>query len=298
MRLLIAYDGSPASHVAFDDLTRAGLPERCEAVVLSAADVWRPGDFAGAGPAGDPYVLTVAQLRVLAEEALESARVNAAAGRDRLAALFPAWEVRAEAAADSPARLIVEYAEKFDADLVVIGTQGRGAFGRAVFGSVTTRVLDKSHRGVRVARAPRQRAELRVVVGVDGSPDSDAALREVRGRHWPAGTKLRVVTAANWRLLTAPLCPPVSPDELVEKCAEVLVKRACEQLDGAGLDVSQAIRPGSAKRVLVSEAESWEADCLFVGARGLTRAERWLVGSVSTAVAVRAPCSVEVVHAR
>ncbi|MBO0799053.1 MAG: universal stress protein, partial [Blastocatellia bacterium] len=50
------------------------------------------------------------------------------------------------------------------------------------------------------------------------------------------------------------------------------------------------------KRLLVSEAESWGADCVFVGARGLGRAGRFLIGSVSSSVAARAHCSVEVVR--
>jgi hypothetical protein len=38
------------------------------------------------------------------------------------------------------------------------------------------------------------------------------------------------------------------------------------------------------------------ADCIFVGARGLSQVERFLLGSVSSAVAARASCSVEVVR--
>ena len=52
------------------------------------------------------------------------------------------------------------------------------------------------------------------------------------------------------------------------------------------------------KRLLLSEAESHDADCIFVGARGLSRFERLLLGSVSTAVVTRAHCSVEVVRAK
>ena len=49
------------------------------------------------------------------------------------------------------------------------------------------------------------------------------------------------------------------------------------------------------KRLLIAEAESWGADCIFVGARGgMGRIDRFLLGSVSSAVAARAHCSVEV----
>ncbi|MBK8915143.1 MAG: universal stress protein [Phycisphaerales bacterium] len=62
------------------------------------------------------------------------------------------------------------------------------------------------------------------------------------------------------------------------------------------MEASVVVRSGDAKHVVVAEAGSWEADTIFVGARGLTRGERWLLGSVSAAVATRAPCSVEVIH--
>jgi nucleotide-binding universal stress UspA family protein len=68
-------------------------------------------------------------------------------------------------------------------------------------------------------------------------------------------------------------------------------------LQTQGLEVSSVIREGDPKHVLLDEAAHWEADGLFVGARGLSRVERFLLGSVSAAVAARAPCSVEVVRA-
>jgi nucleotide-binding universal stress UspA family protein len=59
-------------------------------------------------------------------------------------------------------------------------------------------------------------------------------------------------------------------------------------------DVTCRVLAGDPKHVLVKEAESWKADCIFVGARGLTHLKRFFMGGVSTAVAARAHCSVEV----
>ena len=52
------------------------------------------------------------------------------------------------------------------------------------------------------------------------------------------------------------------------------------------------------KLLLIAEAERSNADSIFVGARGLSRVERFLLGSVSTAVVSRAHCSVEVARER
>jgi nucleotide-binding universal stress UspA family protein len=65
------------------------------------------------------------------------------------------------------------------------------------------------------------------------------------------------------------------------------------------MTVSSVIEPGDPKQVLVRHAEEFGADCIFTGATGTSsRIERFVLGSVSAAVAARAHCSVEVVRAR
>jgi nucleotide-binding universal stress UspA family protein len=48
--------------------------------------------------------------------------------------------------------------------------------------------------------------------------------------------------------------------------------------------------------LLCSQADEMKADCIFVGSRGRGRLDRFLIGSVSSGVAARAHCSVEVVR--
>ena len=81
--------------------------------------------------------------------------------------------------------------------------------------------------------------------------------------------------------------------EQVKKAAE----GAAEKLGSAGLKVSIVVGEREPKALLCSEADKLMADCIFVGARGMGRLERFLIGSVSSAVAARAHCSVEVVRA-
>ena len=75
-----------------------------------------------------------------------------------------------------------------------------------------------------------------------------------------------------------------------------VVEGAADKLRSAGLKVSIVVKEREPKALLCSEAEDLMADCIFVGARGMGRLERFLIGSVSSSVAARAHCSVEVVR--
>jgi nucleotide-binding universal stress UspA family protein len=77
------------------------------------------------------------------------------------------------------------------------------------------------------------------------------------------------------------------------------VEAAVEKLEKAGLRAMGDVLEGEPKKVLVRVAEEWRADCVFVGATGLTnKFERFLLGSTAAAIAARAHCSVEIVRKR
>jgi nucleotide-binding universal stress UspA family protein len=99
--------------------------------------------------------------------------------------------------------------------------------------------------------------------------------------------------------LIADLAPPVMQLFLEQAADErALIGRMLEsyatKFREGGAVATCLVKEGDPKRVIVEEAETWQADCIFVGARGLTRLKRFLLGGVSTAVAARAHCSVEV----
>lgn len=64
----------------------------------------------------------------------------------------------------------------------------------------------------------------------------------------------------------------------------------------AGVKVTTASHHGPAADVLVELADQGDADLIVIGSRGLSRAQRILIGSVSTRVAHHAPCDVLVVR--
>lgn len=313
MKILIAYDGSAAADVAIDSLCRAGLPtEDVEALVVSVAEVWLPP------PALDEVVDDSFPLRF--PPGLKRAREHAAAimaegeeraerGKKRVQHVFPGWSVSAAVVNGSPAFELINRAEEWQPQLIVVGSHGHTAVGRFVLGSVSQKVLTEAPTSVRIGRASTGVGDSaqRTIIGIDGSPGSDLAVRAVAGRNWKPGSEVRVVVAEDlMKAFPVSLLVPrvkkfvdeVNAEERGQ--AEELVTEALKQLR-AGLDqsvtLSSVIDNGDPKQVLVRHAEEFGADCIFTGATGFSnRIERFVLGSVSAAVAARAHCSVEVVR--
>ena len=146
---------------------------------------------------------------------------------------------------------------------------------------------------------------MRILIGVDGSPYSDAAVDEVSQRTWPEGSEILVVHAYEMPVAPTPevwALPPDYYDELdraVRTQSDAIVEAAVQKLKGVlgtALEIKSKAILGSPKRVILDEAESWKADLIVVGSHGYPAWERLLLGSVSQAVVSHAKCSVEVVR--
>ncbi|HEY7910424.1 MAG TPA: universal stress protein [Blastocatellia bacterium] len=308
MRILIAYDGSSHADAALDDLRRAGLPRQAEALVLSVADVWLwppPKDDARGIRGEELDVAGLKRARALSEQAVEEARRLAVQASERIKSAFPLWKVDAEGCGDSPAWAVIKKADDWGADLVVVGSQGRSALGRLILGSVSQKVLYEARCSARVGRASSRadNSPPRIIIGVDGSPGAEAAVSAAAGRDWPGGTEARVIAVHSPQTLLA-IGHFIQPVLVAARehaddrtaLAQSIADLSAEKLRAAGLAVTAIAIEGDPKRVLLDEAEKWEADCIFVGARGLRRIQRLLLGSVSGGVAAQANCSVEVVR--
>ena len=82
------------------------------------------------------------------------------------------------------------------------------------------------------------------------------------------------------------------------KRTQKAIMEAEETLANAGFKVSEAvlIPLGAPKELILAEAEKWQADLVVVGSHGRRWIKRFLLGSVSEAVAIHANCSVEVIR--
>ena len=305
-RLLIAYDGSPCAEAVIEDLAKAGLPTELEAVVISVADVWLPSNPdqpQPAFPSTTPEAVRKAREQALA--ALESAKAMAARAAERLKVIHPKWNVQPFACADSPAWGVLTKSIEWKASLVALGSHGRSTLERFFLGSVSQKVAAEAPCSVRIARPRKQphHARVRVVVAVDGSEDSLGAVRSIASRVWPQHSEFRVVAVIDPRMETAIAWPEVYGAQWVQErdtgAKEAVcrvVEHSAKVLDDAGLAVETYLLSGDPKRELLAHAEAWEADSIFIGARGLHHGGRLALGTMASAVAARAHCSVEIVR--
>ncbi len=147
---------------------------------------------------------------------------------------------------------------------------------------------------------------MKVLLAMDGSPHSHAALVEFATRPWPHGTEVQILTVIH------PAIPLFMEPTLVVVAAHVeqvdglyreapaLVNAARDVIRGAlpGVLVTTKILEGIPKDTIVQEAQDWGADLIVMGSHGYGRVRRVVLGSVAGAVVAKAPCSVLVVRAK
>ena len=312
MRIMIGYDGSEGADAAIDDLRKAGLPRDGEALIVSISEVMMPSSSIGNHVVGTPMtsrrvIDALAQANARADHALKEAKELAAKGGDRVRAHFPGWKVQTEGLAGWPTTDLINQADNWKADLVVVGSRGRSALGRFILGSVSKKVVTDSHHSVRVARGTLENDDSkppRIMIGVNGSSEAEHAVREVGMRVWPKGTEVRIIAVDDGtspkriaRVLPTAAAMITSSNEKALGAARMMVEWAERELRAIGLQVSVAIEKGDPERVLIEEAQKWKADSIFVGSRKFDGTfERFWLGSVSTALVTKAHSSVEVVR--
>ena len=137
-----------------------------------------------------------------------------------------------------------------------------------------------------------------IVVGVDGSPNSRAALNWAAAEAAEHGSELIVVNA--WEHTLLPPAGSVSVSEHYvpdpsQRTADDLVRVIKEELgDDPPVTVQPRVKQGAAAKVLINE--SLEADLLVVGNRGHGGFAGLMLGSVSQHVAAYAKCPVAVIR--
>ena len=178
-----------------------------------------------------------------------------------------------------PAEEIIDIANHRDNSVIVMASHGRGGLGRALLGSVATRVVQASSRPVFVVRGTDQASTgtgevglSRVLVPVDGSAFSEQALETVRKMFEGKQLKLHFVTAAH---------DPVFDE--TGKAPEYL-KWLAEKVADSFADVTWEVGDGPAGRVINQVAESQNVDLIAMSTHGRSGFDRFVLGSVAERV--------------
>jgi nucleotide-binding universal stress UspA family protein len=244
------------------------------------------------------------------KDKMVEAEALAESAAKRVRSCFPGWKVTADASWGSPAKVILEKGEEWQPDLLVVGSHGRSPVGRLFLGSVSLELVQKAPYSVRVGRTVPSSGDrpLRLVVGNDGSKEAEAAVLALTTRWWPEKTEVHIISVVepmvpSTELLAASTFGLDPAAGLVRDIDKREVSRLREVADAsadrvgrAGLIAVPVSLDGDPRHEILSEATRWNADTIFVGARGLGRLDRLLLGSVSSYVVGHANCTVEVVR--
>jgi len=287
--VVLASDGSAQAKVARDLVAALALPEDAKVRIVSA--IGTPPSLAGLPGSMRDQVIAGATATIERELAEFAAPLERRGLRVECAVL-----------GGRAATAIVDDAGSSHADLVVVGSHGRGELGSLVLGSVSAEVVDRAPCPILVAQGHTIE---RVILAEDGSTNARRALDVVAGWRIFHDATVRVVSVAHvdpyFHSGIAPSEQVVARRTLVASRAatrhehEHLATRSVQLLARAGLRSEAEVRLGIPAAEIVSAAREWPADVVVIGSRGRTGIERLLLGSVARGVLQSAPCSVLVV---
>lgn len=140
-----------------------------------------------------------------------------------------------------------------------------------------------------------------IVVGVDGSPQSERAAGAAAGIARSAGARLHVITVVRppegwWGVVGSP--PPAEAlAASMEHAQRTVLDQAMERVDTSGIEVVASEEIGDPSSALIDYCTRIGADLLVVGRRGAGMVERIVLGSVADRLAHHAPCPLLIVPA-
>ena len=282
--ILVGIDGSPSALAAARWAAREAVVRRAP-IRLVYAFGWMP-----VHDADDPV-----QIVPDARDALRrTAEERLAAAAAQVAEVAPDVAVSQEVTTGMPAALLVSLSA--EAQLAVVGHRGLGGFAGLVIGSVGTALAAHAACSVVVVRGPdAPRQDGPIVLGLDGSPQSEAALAFAVEAAVARRVPLRAVRA--WLDPAVPyvVTGPADWDEEVKRQQGLLSEQLVEWREKyPDLRVEPVLMQDRPAHALAQSTGG--AQLVVVGSRGRGGLTGMLLGSVSQAMLQHAECPVAVVR--
>lgn len=291
MRMLFATDGSAGSQTALEFVL--ALPyrpaDRVEVLSVPVHQLIGTG-FEGYGAyVAEVMEAEIAEARRAAAEAVAQLHARGIETGLRLADGLPAEAILAAASA---AR----------ADLIIVGSRGRGRIAGAILGSTARALARHSPIPVLVIR-DRRDAPRRILVAVDGSADSRAAIAALAQLPLPRNAEVTLLHVAGERSY-AGLPAGTLGDELraaverEERNSALEMLRVSSGLLPSGTIPRLEMERGPAADRVLAYAGAMGADLIVLGSRGATLGGGFVQGSTADRVLAGAHCAVLVARAR
>ena len=262
-RILLATDGSEYSEGAIR--VAVALASRSNAkLFITGVAVYSP-EYASTVPGIEQAALDMAERNI-------ASAVQAAAGIDHEIII---------AEAEDPYRGIVDAAEEYRADVIVMGRRGKRGLARAMVGDATARVIGAAPCSVMVVPRGAKEITAGIIVATDGSRYSDAAA-------YTAG-KFALATKLPLAVVSAVLA---SHNEQRRREAIVAVDRVKSGLAAESVDVTVVVTEGRPDQVILDQARKAGAELIVMGTHGRTGLDRLLMGSTTERVIGSADCPV------
>ena len=281
-RILVGVDGSANGDAALAWALTEARARNCE---IEAFWVWQVPALAYSAPGylpPEPGVLESEGGRILAEA------LAGIGGADDV-------KVSLRVTEGSPAMVLLHASEEPDVGMVVVGSRGHGPVSGLLLGSVSHSLTHECKKPLTIVPAGWEPDGGRIVVGVDGSSGSRAALTwaVAEAQMRSVGIEAVMVWPSPAQTLPAHVPTKVRNAAGVQPAVAEKLAAAVAEVDTSGVDVVQTVLYGHPARTLMQHAA--EAVLLVVGTRGLGRAHEAVTGSVSHSCTHHATVPVTVV---
>jgi nucleotide-binding universal stress UspA family protein len=217
---------------------------------------------------------------------------------ERLAGDSPPVNASGEVITGTTAGAIVDYARFIDADVIVMGTHGRGGMAHLLLGSVAERVVRTAHCPVLTVRATPARATVkRLLVPTDFSTTSDEALDYALLLAERLGATVQLLHVLDDPLVAEGLAAeayiaeaPTMRTAMLQDAQERLRQRTAPARPGVSITARALFGHGAA--TITEYAHAQGIDMIVMGTHGRTGVAHLLLGSVAERVVRTAPCPV------
>lgn len=247
--------------------------------------------------AGYPFASLNKELTTGAEEALNKVELPEAGKQASVSRYI---------LSGTPAREIVDHANRHEADLIVIGTHGHGAIARFFLGSVADRVVHEAECPVLVTKKPKGEIKhpkakdkpfTRILFPTDFSDTARLALDRAVALTEDMDAELYVLHVVDDSLISTHV--EEERKIILKELREHALKEMHDQLPPElmeNFDTIGAVQRGAPAKKIAAYAEERHCDLIVMGTHGRTGIERALIGSIADKVIRGASCPVHLVR--